>query len=117
MIGKPFYIVNNNTNWEWLSRNPNAISILEKNIDKIDWYWLSVNPNAIHLLEANMDKIDWYNLSMNPNAIHLLSKLDYEKMKNHEFNQELIAYVMNPYRLTRMSKKYDISFEELLEYY
>jgi hypothetical protein len=32
---------------------------------------LSKNPNAILLLEADPDKIDWCNLSENPNAIHL----------------------------------------------
>ncbi len=58
--------------WYYLSRNPNAISLLEKNLDKIDWYCLSRNPNAIHLLEKNLDKIDWKYLSRNPNAIHLL---------------------------------------------
>ena len=36
-------------------------------IDKIDWNGLSRNPNAIHLLEANQDKIDWVDLSRNPN--------------------------------------------------
>ena len=57
-----------------MSSNPNAIHILEKNLDKIDWYWLSRNPNAIHLLEKNPDKIHWFMLSLNPNAIHLLEK-------------------------------------------
>ena len=32
------------------------INLLEKNIDKIDWECLSSNPNAIHLLERNLDK-------------------------------------------------------------
>jgi len=35
-------------------------------IDKIDWFWLSKNTNAIHLLEKNMDKINWSMLSGNP---------------------------------------------------
>jgi hypothetical protein len=26
-------------------------------LDKIDWKYLSKNPNAIHLIEQNMDKI------------------------------------------------------------
>ena len=45
---------------------------IEKYIKKLDWSMLSKNPNAIHLLEANQDKIDWYMLSTNPNAIPLL---------------------------------------------
>ena len=57
-----------------LSTNPNAIHLLEQNINKIDWMLLSNNPNAIHLLEKNMEKIDWRQLSYNPNAIHLLEQ-------------------------------------------
>ena len=93
----------------WINRTMN---LLEKNQDKINWYRLSENPNAIHLLEMNLDKpnrgswlsswsswswrnwldwlsnrqrslnllkknqykIDWSKLSLNPNAIHLLEK-------------------------------------------
>ena len=61
-------------NWYELSGNPNAIYILEKNIDKIRWCSLSTNKNAIHLLEQNMDKIDWSMLSYNENAIHILER-------------------------------------------
>jgi len=43
----------------YLSRNLNAIHLLEQNIDNIEWYVLTSNPNAIHLLEQNKDKIDW----------------------------------------------------------
>src|SRR5207248_1632321 len=41
---------------------------------KIDWDELSSNPNAIYLLEKNLDKINWGYLSLNPNAIYLLEK-------------------------------------------
>ena len=41
---------------------------------KIDWRELSLNPNAIHLLEQNLNKINWGHLSKNPNAINLLEK-------------------------------------------
>jgi exonuclease V gamma subunit len=61
-------------NWDMLSRNPNAIHLLEQNPEKINWEYLSGNPNAIHLLEQNPDKINWHILSMNPNAIPLLEK-------------------------------------------
>ncbi len=30
-----------------------------ENSHKIDWFWLSTNPNAISILEKNLDKIDW----------------------------------------------------------
>ena len=59
-------------NWDELSSNPNAIHILEKNLDKVDWHWLSSNPNAIHIIENNLDKVDWGMLSTNPNAIYIL---------------------------------------------
>ena len=58
--------------WLMLSQNPNAIELLEANMDKINWYHLSANSSAIHLLEANPNKINWTQLSANPNAIHLL---------------------------------------------
>ena len=32
---------------------------VEDNIDKLDWRGLSRNPNAIYLLEQNQDKIHW----------------------------------------------------------
>jgi hypothetical protein len=70
-------------NWEYLSKNPNAIHLLEAYPDKINWNGLSQNPNAIHLLEQNLVesqrdgsvcKINWYWISSNPNAIHILEK-------------------------------------------
>jgi hypothetical protein len=54
-------------NWQGLSRNPNAIQLLEKNLDKVIRWALSGNPNAIQLLEKNLDKVDWWALSFNPN--------------------------------------------------
>ena len=44
-----------------------------KNPNNIYWGWLSINfnPNAIHILERNIDNINCNYLSMNPNAIHL----------------------------------------------
>ena len=79
LMVKPIYIVNPKVSWASLSRNPNAIHILEQNLNKVSWWRLSENPNAIHLLEQNLDKVHWALLSMNPNAIPLLSKIDYEQ--------------------------------------
>jgi hypothetical protein len=100
--------------WYWLSRNPNAIPFLEKNPDKICWWRLSANPNAIHLLEANQDKIHWDMLSTNPNAIHLF-----------EQNQEKIVRIAGGCLLkhpsifvidykTMKKQMVDIYFEELI---
>ena len=108
--------------WKYLSRNTNAIHLLEKNQDKIDWYYLSSNPNAIHLLEQNQDKIDWYFLSSNPNAIHLLEKnqdkiywsslsfnpsifeIDYGFLKERcdIYKEELIKMALHPHRIMKI---------------
>lgn len=89
MIGKPIFkqknvldksfqkikhTVYSKSYWSKLSSNPNAIPLLERNLDLIDWVELSKNPNAIHILEKNLEKIQWSNLSENPNALHLLEK-------------------------------------------
>jgi hypothetical protein len=54
-----------------LSSNPNAILLIEKNLDKINRYDLVANLNACHLIKK-MDIIYWCNLSPNPNAINLI---------------------------------------------
>ena len=66
---------------EIFSKNPNAIKLIEQNIDNINWIELALNPNAIHLLEQSkhleLDNYNypfWINLCQNPNAIHLLKK-------------------------------------------
>ena len=74
-----------------LCGNPNAIHMLEKNLDKVDWSRLSENPNAIHILGQNLDRVDWDNLSRNPNAIPILEKnLDYVNWDNLSENPNAI---------------------------
>ena len=124
---KPDYI-----DWTYLSKNPNAIHLLEANPDKIHWTYLSMNPNAIHLLEANPDKIHWTYLSMNPNAIHFLEanpdkiywsclssnpsifELDYLALKErcNIYKEELTQKAFHP---SRIQKYLDmgISIDEL----
>jgi hypothetical protein len=109
-------------NWALLSCNPNAIHLLEKNTNKINWFNLCANPNAIHIIEQNLDKLNdlcWNNLCRNPNGLHLICNYDYSLMKkNYQyFNQELIEYVMNPTRLFQMSITYDIPFIVLVDMY
>jgi hypothetical protein len=76
------------SNLENLTFQPLAISIIEKNLDKIDWDDLSENPAALHLLENNLNKINWYHLSFNENPKILefinkhLDKLDYSGYYN-----------------------------------
>ena len=104
----------NKVNWKKLSANSNAIPILEQNLDKVDWRYLSSNPNAIHLLEQNIDKVNWHVLSQNPNAMHLLAKLDYMQMRlnNQEFVQDLVAFVCNPNWIQKCATRLNMEFEE-----
>jgi hypothetical protein len=103
--------------WDCLSGNPNAIHILEKNLDKVNWDWLSKNPNAIHILEKNVDKVCWECLSLNPNAIHLLAKLNIKKMREKckPFAKELVEYVFHPLRQENMAQKFNMDLDEYME--
>ncbi len=107
--------------WYNLSKNPNAIHILEQNLDKeIHWDSLAENPNAIRILEKNLDKFDrinWFYLSMNPNAIHLLFDYDYELMREskQELSKEMIEFVYHPSRLDRISSLYNMEMDEYLD--
>jgi hypothetical protein len=109
MLGRLEYIYNN------LSKNKNAIYLLENNLDKVDCLNLSQNKNAIHILENNLDKINWERLCLNSNALHLLFKLDYKKMKinNLLLKQELLEIVMKLERLNRFYEEYNVK----LDYY
>jgi hypothetical protein len=62
--------------WRYLSLNPNAISLLERNIDKIDWHFMSRygDLNLMVLLNNHIDKINWNGLSANKNAKSILEK-------------------------------------------
>jgi hypothetical protein len=122
---------NNIIHWDYLSKNPNAISLLEKNQDKLTWFNVADNPNAIHLLEQNLDKIDrdlgWDWLSMNPNAVHIMEKnqkridwtwfsenpnifeLDKVAMRKQmqPLAEELAAKLFHPVRVERILNKYN----------
>ena len=54
----PVFNLSEKIDWHGFSRNPNAIHLLEKNLDNINWDALSQNPEAFHLLEKNLDKIN-----------------------------------------------------------
>ena len=55
-----------------LCLNPAAVPYLEKHPEKIDWYYLSENPAAISLIERNLDKVHKRILCANPAAVHLV---------------------------------------------
>jgi hypothetical protein len=78
---------------------------------------LSKNPNAIPILENHIDKVNWDSLSQNPNADLLLIKLDYQAMKlnKKDVNRELVEQVFHPERLTRICERNDLKLCDLLD--
>jgi hypothetical protein len=78
---------------------------------------LSSNPNAIPILEKNLDKVNWAVLSSNQNAHLLLSKIDYQEMKLNvkDFSRELTERVFHPDRLIRICDRNDLELCDLLE--
>ena len=50
------------------------ITWLVRFLTRLDWSELSRNSNAVSLLENNLDKIDWTELSRNSEAASLLGK-------------------------------------------
>lgn len=91
--------------WDYLSLNPRAIKLLEKNSDKINWGYLSYNEGAIELLKKNPDKINWNNLNFNNNAYEILS--DYY----HKINWTIIS--TNP-RIMDFYNKFKSEYELIL---
>ena len=87
---------------------------MENNINKIDWSGLSRNINAINLLNQNTDKIDWYALSSNENIF----ELDYLSFKNRMdiIREELIIKIYHPIRFERyLNMGYDIADEQYIK--
>ena len=82
-------------------------------IDKINWNCLSLNPNAISLLKENQNKIDWFNFSQNPNIMTYDYNQMKENMKNSGIAEELMAYIFHP---KNMEKWKDWGFFEHIEF-
>jgi hypothetical protein len=94
----------NKLSWKHLSKNKNAIHLLELNLDKIDWYYISNNSSAISIIENNLDKINWYYLSLNPSARHLF--LNPNKINNLNLNDIKSCYPNIPiYRNTLIENR------------
>ena len=85
---------------------PEAIGIIERNLEHADWDSLSENPAAIHLLEKNQDKIGWYALSKNP-AIFVLDTNAMRQQIDNGFAEELIAKALHPRHFERNLIKYN----------
>ncbi len=103
--------------WNFLSGNPSAICLLEKNRDKIDWWSLSSNPSGIHLLKKYIDtktstaetheKVNWGQLSQNPAIFELDYDFFYQRM--NIIRKELIAKTWHHNRF----QKWCLSIDEL----
>ena len=95
-----------------MSKNPNAINLLNENKDKIDWSSLSCNYNAINLLKDNIDKINWFNISSNPSIF----EIDYNAIKKRiePFTEELMMKCFHPDKLyyNLIKYNYDIGSDE-----
>lgn len=127
-----------------VSRNPAAIRFLEHNPNMISYPDLGRNPAAYHLIVKNMDKmvrselckntdpkvvklleefigsfepIEVFSLRCNSSAAHLFVPLDTAKMREkcRSFAEEMIAYVLHPLRLMRISEEYGIDMEEYMD--
>ena len=97
-------------NWIFLSKNPNAISLLEQNPDKIYWNRLSENISAIHLLEKNQDKINWNFISINPSIFIDEYQIGAKQYFKKFITEELMAYVWHPRRMSVWPEQNDLDF-------
>ena len=73
--------------------------------DKINLDNLSYNPNAFSILKKNLDKINWRNLSGNPSIFEL--NYDYLKERCNLYKEELIQKALHP---SRIQKYLDMGF-------
>ena len=93
----------NKVTWGESSNNhsPNAIHILEQNLDKVKWTELSRNPNAIPILEKNLDKVDWFWLSKNPNIFTYNYKAMKDRMCRGGIKEDLMKDRFHPINLDK----------------
>lgn len=106
-----------------LSRNPNAIHILENKTSRINWSMLSENPTAISLLERNLHKVDWHALSGNtsPDAIKLLeqykTRIDWKILSGNKSALSLLTANLSCIDWTALSGNSDPAALALLKQY
>ena len=108
-------------NWETILENPNpkAVQIIEKNLDKIyedNWLILSGNPSAVHIFEKpeNLNKVyDWGYLCKNPNAMHIIVN-NWDKIDWITFSQNPSA-IHIILQLLQQQKDYNIRYMKNVE--
>ena len=71
---------------------------------------MSRNPNAINLLEQNPDKISWNEFSSNPSIF----EIDYQTLQQRiePFKEELMKKCFHPDRLVRYLETYNYDIGE-----
>ncbi len=91
-------------NYWGLCWNPYAIDIIEARMAKknivplLSWTGLSKNRNAIHILEKNQDKIDWLQFSLNPGIF----QPNYKQLSIERTNvllEELMQKTLHPSKI------------------
>jgi hypothetical protein len=89
--------------WTYLSynKNPNAIHLMERNLDDLCWTWIRQCDTMIDLLQRNQNRIYWYWISCNPAIFE--KKIDYQFLKQRMeiIRQELMIKCMHPTRLEK----------------
>ena len=74
--------------------------------------------NSIEFLRNNIHYFKLSSLNYYKDCMirAIFYKLDYENMKknNIEFNEELMSYVFNPERISRLSKLYNVEFIDII---
>jgi hypothetical protein len=96
-----------------LSKNPFAVTMLERHIDKISWNDFVNNPNAIHVVDKNIDlcfkELNWRgraDLIRHPNFIHIIEK-HMDKIIDELLCSNclsIIAYQQNPLFIDLLEK-------------
>lgn len=88
--------------WKCLSKNPNAIYLLEQNINKLNfrcWHYLSRNPNILPIVQQYSEMIKWdIVMSDNPNANILI--------KYHPTPFDAWELTLTPSTLKRLENNY-----------
>ena len=82
---------------------------MEKNLDKVDWWQLSRNINAVHILEKNQNKVFWSMSEKNTGKISFTQLVRNKNIYTYDYNyykkrmdlhrEELMKKVFHPNRL------------------
>lgn len=92
--------------WKMLGGNENAIDLIEDNLDKVyDWIFLTQNPAAMHILQKNKKQIHWSKMACNSGIFYY----DYKMMKGLKkgLHKNLIEWFWHPSRICGNIEDYE----------